>query len=512
MNHYWTMRDSGLYVPGAYGPNTGMHTAAQSLHGLGEFGGYFGSEYLPSGINFPREKDYAKGLIDAVSENASSAMRSFDGGGEFNPPFMDQVASLKATLEATTGISLSQLHGLARNVMNLVGATNPVAIGSAVSSLILGTLDIVVSGLKAAGVALEAIKIVPILGQIIGMVAGVVVDILESQANYKIHAQNCQKRVEEDRKAFCSKAMSDSNPQKTDVDGVQPGDMFRPVMYAMQKSGPLPLTPVSLYVALCGGETQGAFKLFDRNSWRRALDAYHKKTGRRHIGVPQQTQRRMWSLIKGIMSASQNPTIGIVFAPGDNGKALMPLLQDITRNLWLVGNGLSPQRGEYGVDQNFLQWLEGYIGAQYYKYIECPDLSEGEMAAGAMPAGGMSCTPFMQLWKPFVGAIKDFELGLVKHNVLNADMSWNTGGVGNKKMILFGKGLTPTGRLTIDGSAAEQLLDTASLSRAAAVASEKKKKAKRDYGRKAAGWTTAVIVGGGGFMLARKAAKKRRRA
>lgn len=491
----WTMRDSGLYTPsGAYGPNTGLAHLATS-----GFGAYVGSEHIPGGISFPKEGDYAKGLIDAVSETAPAALKAFDHGGEFNPPFMGEVATLKATLEATTGIKLSQLYGLAQNVAALTQATDPVTIGAAVSNLMQGVLDVVVSGLKAAGAAADAVATVPILGSLVGMIASGVLDVIASQARVQQAGKDCQGRVERDREAFCKKLLSDAQPQKTDADGVQPADLFRPVMYAMQKGGHLPLTAVSLYVALCGGETQGAFGLFSRAEWRKLLDGYHKQTGRKYIGVPIETQRRMWALCKGIMSATQDPRIGTLFAPGDNGKALMPILQDITRNLWLVGNGLKPRRGEYGIDESFLNLLSSTIANKYYKYIECPDLIAGESGAGAMPAGGESCLPFVNLANPFIGAIRDFELQLKKVGLLNPDLSWNTKPA-EKRYLDRGP---PLGVLVIKGSTAKELEATAEAARAAAEGG-------RAASHKAATWTTAVVLGGGSLMLARRAAKKRR--
>lgn len=486
---------SGLYLPPPMQP-----------HSLGAFGKVIGGENVPSsGIKWPKEADHAGGIIDAVGSVVDVADTSFDQGGIVNPPIMAQIGALQATLESTTGMSLGQLVGLARNISALTNATDTVQITTAVNQLVQGSLQIAVSVMKAVGVATSAIQVVPILGQLVGIMMEVVAAAQAAQAQWRWAQDECQRRAEQQTLRLCQRRVSEARAVATEGSQPQPSDMFRPVFYAMQRKTALPLTSISIYVMLCGGETRGQIAGMSRTEWRALVDAMPNK----RIGIPQSMQRKMWSLIKGIMRGSNYPQPGSPVM-GDNGRALMPILQDMIWNLYRVGSSgphQLPSRGSnYGIDEAFLVEISKLITKKHGVYLECNDLHEKSgWASGSKPTGGETCRSFVELSDPFIKGLRDYQNELMTTGLLRKDLTWNlnpprlTPGAAKMAMI-FVKGAALK-RLT-NISLRASLAATLSTSRAAA--------AKRKNDRKAAIATTSVVLGAGAFWAMRRRAKMAR--
>ena len=109
--------------------------------------------------------------------------------------------------------------------------------------------------------------------------------------------------------------------------------------------------------------------------------------------------------------------------------------------------------------------LSGQITSQHYKYIECPDLSEGEIAAGAMPAGGTNCKAMgIDLASSFVQGIDQYYLQLYGEYWDPAKQRWDMKG---KTQIDFSL-IQATGVLTLSKSVSGQLDQDVSLAEAVA--------------------------------------------
>jgi hypothetical protein len=152
---------------------------------------------------------------------------------------------------------------------------------------------------------------------------------------------------------YCPKLASQYDPTGTGP-GVTPGDMFRANYVAASLGHPPPPNLASMYILLCGAETQGVG--FTRLDYDRFRNAVGKDLGtgsgnytpdsvtgiplqdRSELGIDPWTQRRMWSLIKAIMAASKNPEESrTISVHGDGGRSAFALLQDIVRIQFFAG-------------------------------------------------------------------------------------------------------------------------------------------------------------------------------
>jgi hypothetical protein len=425
---------------------------------------------------------------------------------------MSQITALTATLEATTGVSIGQLVGMAGNIAALAGSTNTVQTVQAVTQLVNGVLDIAVSIAKAAGAAASVLQVVPVLGQLIGIMMDLMVFFLKEAQRYKQAVVDCQTQAEDITRGMCQQRLTWAKPLPTEAQTAQPSDVFRPVWTAMKEKKPLPISPASLYVMMCGGETRGEITgALSRSEWRDLVERYKKKSGNKRIGIPQSIQRKMWSLIKGIMSGVNYPQIG---APvyGDNGRALMPILQDIAFNLHRVGSRdrfQLPSRGDnFGIDRGFMMLLSRQITTKHYFSHKCPYEASPGMAKGATPEGAASCHSFIDLADPWLHGIKLYENALKTSGLLRNDGTWNLKtyrrltSTGAHKALLVIRGKALAG-LRIKHNMA---LNSAMVSTLRAAAETREK---RENDRKAAIATTSVILGGGAFWAMRRLAKKR---
>lgn len=473
------VRPSGLWLPNS------------------ALGASIGGEQIPGGIKWPQTPDYVKGLVDGAHSVSDLTGLSYDQGGLVSPPIMSQIAGLKATIEATTGISLNQLKALAGDIQTLTKATDPEKITAAVADLINDVLDVITTVSKAAGVATGVLKVVPVIGQIVGAIAGFMEFYFNVQAadqRYKQYQAECDQLVFKEQQPICQNLTSQATPVATEEGGVTPADMFRPVFYAMQKRQPLPLTTASMFVALCGGETQGAFNLFTRASWAKFVA--ENNGGKSYIGVTQSTQRRMWELIKGIMAATRDPGYGALFSPGDGGRALFPALVDMTWNMALSGQKIKPIRNGATIDDQFLAKVSKQIGRQYEHARYCAELTEGDAGAGATPYSAVSCADFVDLLAPLQRVFLGYKNHLQASGMLRSDWTWRS----NVQDMAAVKN-PAQGVLVLGDKTVQELSDTAKAVELANNAAAN---------RKAAMWTTGVVLAGGTFFLGRRYAKKHR--
>ena len=347
----------------------------------------------PAGYTFPTQADYAVGLVQAVNAAAPLATAS---DASFSPPMRAHVAAVGATIESATGLPLGELAQLAGSVSTLASATDPAVIAAAVRDLVSGTLQVAVASAQAAGAALSGFEAVPVIGQFIDIVAGIVIGIFESQARYAAAEEICQNRWNDWANEYCAKAVNAARPTPTSSKGPTPADMFRPMAYQDQRIARggsvthLPMSAASVYVVICGN----------------ALPTSYPSKWRAHVsGIPLATRRQAWQLIRGIMAAAERP--GLQQAPvrvGDSGRTLYPILQELMRQAWLRGQ-LTDAQIRVASDI-----VTGSLGKGDY----CPDITESELAAGATPYGYASCKGDpgqrrVDLADPFVSGLTEFQ-------------------------------------------------------------------------------------------------------
>ena len=357
-------------------------------------------EEVPAGFQFPSEGAYATTMVRAVASLSADSI----AGGDYQthlltPPVAAQVRALSATLEHASGLSLGQLAGAASSVAALASATSPAEIVRAVSGLVMGTLSMAASVLRTAGVSINT---VPVLGQLIGALTLFISEVLASQARYKSYGDECQQRAVTNRDRFCAQLVASSMPKPTgepaalNPSGLEPSDLFRPLAYQWLSGGRnYPANLSSIYLGTCGGEA-GRLSLWTPERYRAVCKG---------LSVPpikQTTQRKMWALVRALMSGARDPRpFGAdVLVKSDGGRALLPILQDLINGE--RQRGTLPRRMLQAMSDRALEWTD--------YYIRCPELPAGEIGAGAMPTGGASCRgERIDLVGPFIAGLDQFD-------------------------------------------------------------------------------------------------------
>jgi hypothetical protein len=299
---------------------------------------------VPSGFsNWPTAAQYAAETGSAIIDVTSMARDDFLQS--FTPPGGVSAAGFKTLMDATVSGGISSL------VSSLSGGTTNPAVNGAVIKLISmmesvldSALDVVVDsvGKSISGVLGEVASVIPALGQIVGIVLNFITDLsaaLDTEAENARHAQ----AVNEARRVWATECRnmnlwSDTQcrsvPTGVDDRGatiVTPADMFRPVLYSIYGTEPLPFCSIMSFLWLCGGETQGA--TMSRVRYETILNDERRKQGIPNLGIPKEVQRRMWSLIKGLCKSVQSPASETAII-GDQGRSLYPLLLDIVYQYW----------------------------------------------------------------------------------------------------------------------------------------------------------------------------------
>lgn len=355
----------------------------------------------PTGFTFPSTSDYASQLVRTM-QDLKPLTKS-----DLAPPVQAHIATVVTTIEATTGLSIGQLSSLVASGQALGSAKSVAEVSAAIGALVSGSLDLVSSGLKAAGVAAETASAIPVLGGFVDAVAGVLVDIVAAQVAYQKAQQECDVRFQDLMSIQCHAAVERARPVSTQVGG-SPSDLFRPFAYQwqfMQKGlGPasfpagldraLPLNPASIYVVLCGDVLPAPF--------HKGSIASNVPFGWTESGIPKATRQRMWSCIRAICAAVEPPGIKWSPAPvGDAGRVAMIVLQEIVRNA-----KLKDQLTEAHVNN-----ANAIVTNAYYLGGDCQDLTEQAAPgyAGATAYGYSSCYEFVNLANPFWDQIQAFQ-------------------------------------------------------------------------------------------------------
>jgi hypothetical protein len=260
-----------------------------------------------------------------------------------------------------------------------------------------------------------------------------------------------------------------------------------------------------MYVALCGGASQydlGRIEtrmvddgpaITSRSGWLDAVKDYQGRTGKRSIGIDFDIQKRMWSLIKGIMASTRDPRLG-----GDNlphyindgndtpfpsGQELFPILNDIVLSLYRKGN----------IDDGFLSHISHIITRAYYLNPGCNQIVTTEMGAGAISVQGhgiIRCSGIgIDLAPTFTMALRRHELNMERVRL---------------EPLSLVRTRAPVAVLKLSSRAAQDL------SRSVQASEITDRYGMTPDQRKAAIWTTSIVLGGGSLMMARRFAKRRR--
>lgn len=482
-----------------------------------------------------------QGLKGLVPEFCNRVYPTVNIGASFNNftpalqlPVSAAVAGLRTTIEANVGKSIGDImpdelgidfNKVASMVGNIAGAAVATGIHSkefakAIQSVAVGVLDAI-----------------PILGGLVQAVLGVMWAGLEEwdrkaaatcaefsdsfMANWKTHCGSLAKS------AIPIPTMGGTamGIKGADFQGrVTPADTFRGLAYVFQKgSQEIPASPASLYLLLCGGEAQG-FGL-SRAEYR-ALKKQNPGTG---SGIPVDTQRRMWKLIRALMSAAQ-PPLSAFKRTSDQGATIMPILQELVRTSWVAGHW----------NESWLKVLNHKIGQRHRMsagaHFNCASAVtkvniDGEADCSGYYRVPVHCTCWGPPYKEYVekagsyGAFFDIvpafmysmvqwklQLGECFYNQEKGE--WDVAAPKSRLRLAFvpkmsmivlsakqGKKLVNDVKSAADASKGINLAEAARI---------KKAKELEARNRKAAIGTTAVVLGAGSFVLARKAAKKSR--
>jgi hypothetical protein len=233
---------------------------------------------------FPDQADFGVGTVKALAplEDAfltEQVMSKFqETKGQMiqmaSPPVISAVGGLKAAFESATD---TDVKDLAKGFKKL--PINWGTLGSMVVNLANGQTEVAqqqaMEFAKGAlkGVAKEAFKNIPILGTLAGFAVDAIFGAFQLATfdGAKLHAQYMDEAAAELTER-CRLAYEQSSYIKSGFDPSTgrrvgtPSDLFRPVRYAYEAgSGVLPISSASIYVLLCGGESQGFG--FSRKEW-----------------------------------------------------------------------------------------------------------------------------------------------------------------------------------------------------------------------------------------------------
>lgn len=411
-----------------------------SLTSLGELG--LGADEPPAGFVFPDEATYLQGLVSATSAMVPT-VKAKPGSilDTVPPPVKVQISGLQMALEGATGMPLSNLSQVALSTFDLAQAVNAVQVASAVSSLLDGTLKVATDVAAAVGAASDVVATIPVLGQFVSMAAGAILGALSAAEAYADAGQKCQDRVDGKVNAMCSSLVSQAQGLPTSPQGASPSDLFRPLAYRWQSNSHLPLSPASIYVALCADEVQ---------QWPRVSTNFVQRL--KSLGtfqgnhIPKDVRRQMWRLCRSLMTSIRAPTLGLgIWYPSDHGRSAFPILQSIVLT--------QIERGS--ITESYLQQMGDAIAGVYRISEDCPDLSPKGPYAGAMPHGGGDCRSRVDLFAAFKEGLLPYQASL-NDCFRNADGSWRTAPKPGGECQ--GPGGPVLGQLTINSQLANQLV------------------------------------------------------
>ena len=275
----------------------------------------------PWRFRFPDAGEYSARLVGGLDE-------LYAGGdwavAEMSPPCQTSAAGMVASVESASGLDIGQLV-----VRGVAGDMAPV-LQQMMGQLVSGALELAVEATSAAVASTigDALEVVPVLGQIVSGLIGLAVGLFEEDRR---QTEMCKLKLELALNQYCGQVTEGARVKSTAVRGPTPADQFRQIAYAYQAGERLPLTPASMYVLLCGGETGGfgfASEAQYRSWVRREAPSAIRPVGAPAPGIESpELRRKMWKLIQGIMGAVEDPRWGVPPTDRDQGRSLMPLLQ-----------------------------------------------------------------------------------------------------------------------------------------------------------------------------------------
>jgi hypothetical protein len=289
---------------------------------------------VPVDFQWPTPAEYSQLTSAALAQVRSAGYSVMDSvsfpGSDIAKSVLTNVASgqteaLSAVLEAAVGKSLEALgvQGAGALVGDFVGVMRDALDGN-LQAVVIGSVELV-------GKLAETLSGIPIVGQIAGAVCSIISIIWEAFAARAAGDEEARQLCFEGVRNKCERRMREAVALPTSATGTTPADLFRQSLYAYRSGSGLPLNVGSMYILLCGGETQG-FGM-DRAYYDSVMGSVRALHGAA-LGIHPEIQRTMWKLIKGVMSAVENPAFGQTdLSPiGDQGRSLFPILQDIIRN------------------------------------------------------------------------------------------------------------------------------------------------------------------------------------
>lgn len=279
-------------------------------------------------------------------------------------PVAASVPVFRAVVSSAAGMDFNGLVAAIQG--NQTSAQTIATIANAIGGTLEGTLAIaeaIGKGEQVSQTIQDASDAIPVISGIATAIVGLVVEVVKGFGLRDEVTDQYAKQIYQDTVPYCNQQLQIVKPTATLGGQLSPADMFRNVAYTahLRQQGQghvqLPLDVASMYVMLCGGESQGLG--MSREEWRSIIaDARHRNPAVGN-GIPVHVQRTMFRLIKGILAMSQPP---LTDAPSiDSGRSLMPLLQDVAREYYL-----KVQRGEGpGWDDYVARRCSDWLASQY---------------------------------------------------------------------------------------------------------------------------------------------------
>jgi hypothetical protein len=355
-------------------------------------------------------------------------------------PVQVSVAGLVGAVESAAGSSIGSLAvgGVAPGL-----SANLHALGAALAD---GAIDLVVDTISqaAADVVGEALEVIPVLGGFAKMLFGLVSAGFQARGLVEEALERC---VQQKLEAYCKALPQRHSVKVTSGTSPTPADLFRQCAYAYQFGDDrLPVTVASMYVLLCGAEAEGfgfgSKAVYDQwlrdRSWSSGGTMPHGPLG--NYGIDPALQRKMWSLIKGIMAAVQNPALGVRPTATDQGRTLMPLLQEIVRQQWTRDRLPRP----------YLEALSDFVAVRYTR--SCSGSIPGGAGAPIVRRGSCAGPRRISLVPSLESSLSAWET-LLEDQWYNA----NTGRWTITPAGMFVKAMGSRGLLSIDPRSANRI-------------------------------------------------------
>lgn len=448
-------------------------------------------------------------LVAAVEAVANKAFTEIASGAKQLGQF-GNIAALAKSGIAVAGDVMALVDKLQKDLS--VGT-----IVQSVADLVNNVASVVADVGKALSWAKEivadAFAAIPFCGAVASFIAQGVAMLIEYltypkaqiEENMAKADQEAGKLIDELCKSY---VVRDTRPVATSYDSSRqqafagPADLFRPISYWIYAcaeaytSGkgsyrnpfggrgffnepnfpPPPMTPVYLYLALCGdvvppmlrGSTCGAWVY--QSGWRQhrygreRFDCYtasvlrlQQKYGP-NFGIPLQTRKLMWKIIQALLGCVKTPMLaGLSASAKDDGKTLYSTLQQICYNEYLAGR----------INEELLLALNNDIVSKH-GFVEGNfrpqrfETKQGLVSYDIQYAGGASCRDAgVRLDKQFLDELQKFSLAALNQTIETKEGKKNfySNGKWQFDARLMG-GKSPKGVLVVKPAAAQSIIQS----------------------------------------------------